>query len=849
MERSFDNNAGPTPQIQAGGFCPNQLYEIYLIIWTLYGVRAFVFSAPLLHVHAPHVASATKPINSHVISSDLDGGQGSPEVPSSLISDELSAARSHGVASTEPGAARQSSTRRQKCRFFESKKGCRLGASCPYLHDASAVEAKQPVSEQQTLAKSSGDESQSSAQAIVTGAERLNIGENQSKQRSAAAPVQPQRPVSKLEQSDPREFQINQLRRRYRPQEVNDAQGCTLTFGLVPSDPDFPFELERLQCVLHVPSSYPKGRPTLAVTNSEMEAAYQANIARGFDEIVDFSYRSNGRGTLLGWLNSLDKKLESLLTTLERGPTLKFFANLGDGSTTKEPTKAPEKAPSQPSLSRGRDETPSATAKPAPKARTIAPRYTAEAKAAAEKRRATETKQLEARLGRLPMYQKLQDGRTYVIPIQPTKKDRLPRTLQALKTVKLIVPQLYPLEHSSIKLQGVEGPEVKATEVGFTQWVEQTSQLSLVSQVNYLASNIHKFAETPLPKEEETTEAVPPTVEEEEEEEDDVDVEEPTKAPAQDNEDRPHLVVIPRPPEWSVPNPENGVEGTSDESSYEEDEYSDEEDEEGGAPVPASVDNNATGRGVALSFPFLELYGIELLEILNLNITVKCERCKVSVDIKHVPQITDEKGQMPKMESCRKCANNMSVAFRKQLMHSHANRAGYLDMGGCTIGDMLLSDFIPTCSECSTPHPAPGIPAVRGESAMGICRQCHRKMVFKIPEVKFLLSLLEEAFPRKESPKKSSALSQDKNFRDAVVASTTPKVNAGLDSAAAQKSSLVTNVTMRKQITRTNTQIAGSGFWEGGKGTRNRTLMSRKDPRKFKRMGANAPASSSSKRK
>lgn len=23
-------------------------------------------------------------------------------------------------------------------------------------------------------------------------------------------------------------------------------------------------------------------------------------------------------------------------------------------------------------------------------------------------------------------------------------------------------------------------------------------------------------------------------------------------------------------------------------------------------------------------------------------------------------------------------------------MHSHANRAGYLDLGGCTIGDMLL---------------------------------------------------------------------------------------------------------------------------------------------------------------
>jgi hypothetical protein len=501
----------------------------------------------------------------------------------------------------------------------------------------------------------------------------LKIGDNQSKQSSAAGPVQPQRPVSKLEQSDPREFQINQLRRRYRPQEVNDAQGTTLTFGLVPSDPDFPFELERLHCVLHVPSSYPKGRPTLAVTNSEMEAAYQANVVRGFNEIVDFTYRTNSRGTLLGWLNSLDRKLESLLTTLERGPTLKFFANIGDGSTTKEPTKAPEKTLSQQSLSQGRSKTASVAAKPVPQARTVAPKHTAEAKAAAEKRRATETKQLEARLGRLPMYQKLPDGRTYVVPIQPTKKDRLPRTLQALKTVKLIVPPLYPLEHSSIKLQGVEGSEVKATEVGFTQWVEQTSQLSLVSQINYLASNIHKFAETPLPKEQEPAGDVPSTFEEDEDE----NVEEPTNAPAapltQDIEDKPHLVVIPRPPEWSIPNTNSGTEGTSDESSYEEDECSDEEeekDEEGGAPVPASVDNNAPGRGVALSFPFLELYGIELLELASLNITIKCDRCKVSLDVKNVPQITDEKGQMPKMESCRKCANNMSVGgYTLNLIH------------------------------------------------------------------------------------------------------------------------------------------------------------------------------------
>ena len=38
------------------------------------------------------------------------------------------------------------------------------------------------------------------------------------------------------------------------------------------------------------------------------------------------------------------------------------------------------------------------------------------------------------------------------------------------------------------------------------------------------------------------------------------------------------------------------------------------------------------------------------------------------------------------------------------------------------------SNFIPTCSECSTAYPSPGISAVRGDSAMAICRECHHRM-------------------------------------------------------------------------------------------------------------------------
>ncbi|KAJ5776336.1 uncharacterized protein N7511_001347 [Penicillium nucicola] len=811
----------------------------------------------------------------------FDAGSAPQVLGTEASTAELSAAPSHGVASET--STRQS--KRAKCRFFKSKKGCRLGSSCPYLHDASALESNRSPSEQQTPTEPLHGDTQTPVQEMVAGAQKLTMGGNQPKSTATSGPAQPKRPVSKLEQSDPREFQINQLRRRYQPQETNDDQGSILTFGLAPSDPDFPFELEKLQCVLRVPKSYPNERPTLTVTNAEMQAAYQANVARGFDDIVNFTIRTNNRGTLLTWLNSLDKQLEKLLTTLERGPTLKFFSNVGDATAPKEPSKVAEKAPSPSSSQTHAKPSTTRATRPtvAPQAQRPAPKHSVEAKATAEKRRALEVKQLEARLGRIPMFQKMQDGRTFIIPVQPAKKDRLPRALQALKTVKLIVPNFYPLEPSSIKLQGVDGPEAKATEAGFLQWVEQTSQLNLVSQINYLASNMHKFAETPLPEEKEISEDIVAKAEEEEEEVEEQEVEESTEAPTQDSEDRPHLHVIPRPPEWSVPDPHSGAEDTTEESSYDEDEHSeDEEDEEGGAPVPPSVDTSTPGRGVALSFPFLELYGIELLELSALNITVKCDRCKTAVDIKNVPQVSDEKGAIPKMESCRKCANNMSVAFRRQLMHTHANRAGYLDMDGCTIGDMLLSNFIPTCAECSTPHPAPGISAVRGESATASCRDCHRKMVFKIPEVKFLLVGSAAisgrgGLPLKRKPKEVLGIvagqelprrgrcqhyaKSQRWFRFSCCAKVFPCDkchDAETDHPNEHANRMICGYCSREQVYRPeNCGIckailigkAGSGFWEGGKGTRNRALMSRKDPRKFKRIGGNAPTSSASKRK
>lgn len=468
---------------------------------------------------------------------------------------------------------------------------------------------------------------------------------------SLARSVAPQRPVSNAESQNPREFQINQLRRRFRPKEETNGVGTSLEFGMAPSDPDFPFELDQLQCVLFVPRSYPdQERPKLKVVNSQMESAFQDNVARGFDDIVDTSIRMNARGTLLGWINTLDRQLERLLTTTERGPTLKFVPNVGSqdvskstglvrASTPKTETKISKNA----GFAQGQQ-----APAPAPKV------YTAEEKAQAEKRRAMETKQLESRLGRLPQFQRSPDGFSYTVPIQLPKLDRLPVSLRSLKTVKLMVPQLYPLEPSTVKLQGVDGTESKSVEVGYAQWARDNSNLNLMSQINYLTSNMPNFAKTPLeqPEPAPALAEAPPVFDTPHE------LQNPMETGVQSDE-KPHIRVVPRPPEWTVT--ENSGNDTSDISDSEDD-FTADDDEEGGASVPTTAELSTAERGVALSFPFLELYGIELLELVDLYITIKCERCKDSLDVKNIPQAKDNSdAYSPKTESCNKCANSMSV--------------------------------------------------------------------------------------------------------------------------------------------------------------------------------------------
>ena len=434
---------------------------------------------------------------------------------------------------------------------------------------------------------------------------------------------------------------------------------------MAPSDPDFPFEMVGLECVLHVPRGYPKGgRPSIDVKNTEMSRGYQINVERGFARLVE----SRPQSTLLGLMNSLDKELERLLTE-QKAETITIIPNKTPNRSVQR-TEPFESAPEASSIQ--------------PKSATISKpqeQYAPEQRRVASERREAETRQLEARIGRLPLFSKSADGIAYVVPVTPRKYEDLPVPLQAAKAVQLFVPLLYPLQHCRIEIQGVRREAAKITEKGFEKKSKESPETTLLGHINYLAQNMHILA-TQQTEDPETDKAEVPDIAS-------VSVEEdaPRKDVSlakSDEDDRSHIKVIPRPPEWTA---QNGGEESTDSEYSDSYDSGDEDEEDGGAAldtVPqSSTSTTAPERGISLSLPFLELYGIELLELVSLCITIKCERCKDTMDINNL------RNNASRSESCKKCAMPLNVGYRRELMHANSVKTGYLDLDGCTVLDML----------------------------------------------------------------------------------------------------------------------------------------------------------------
>ena len=477
-----------------------------------------------------------------------------------------------------------------------------------------------------------------------------------------------------------------------------------MSFSMTPSDPDFPYEIEKLDCVLSVPQEFPTSKKaTLVVTNKEIPRGFQINIEKGFDILA----RDAPEATLLGLMNRLDKQLEIILAG-KMAETVKIVSNRGH--VAEERNYQPQTQVTQQSQV---SQTGSANA------------LTSLQLENARVKRQSDLRQLEARFGRLDFFTKSADGSTYTLPLDSPKRSSWPSELQSLKSIQLLVPESYPVKPAELKL-GSESKVASTVEKAFKVRSQDEPSVTITQQVNYLSQHLKDMAiskPAPSPKEPRIPKVVTATQDS------------GSKLPPVE-EDKSHIHHIPRPPEWDA----IATQDESDDSFSEDEESGTENDDEDEDEEPqAQEQSGATApaeRGILLSFPHLELHGIELLELTSLNITVKCERCKELMDIERL-RSTAESAKM-REESCKKCASGLAVRFRADMIHANSVRGGYLDLDGCTVVDMLPSNFIPTCSDCSTGYPAPGVVAVRGDTALAICRECHKRMTFRIQEVKFL---------------------------------------------------------------------------------------------------------------
>ena len=354
--------------------------------------------------------------------------------------------------------------------------GCRAGNDCPYAHTKHDVWPPETRIHEDNTASDHG-------QKAVT-----NVAKDETPRHLQAPAVARSRvvsrPVPKTQTEDPREFQLGQIRRRFSPKEDESTEDVSLTFRMVPSDPDFPYDIESLACVLSVPKTYPQsGKPALRILNQEMPRGFQLNVEQGFGDIA----ASAPNATLLGLMNRLDKDLAGLLSR-PRAQTIKLYRNTNiAGSTTYAPS-GPE------------DSLRTATVATTQKQSTSAPThtFTSEQKIRAQSKRQADIRQLVARLGRLPAFNQAADGVTFTVPFTPPRKAGLPATLRNLSSVRLIVPELYNLEPCRVEFPGIKDQSATNVEQAFETRVRSDIEATLLTHINYMSQHLLAVSYTHL---------------------------------------------------------------------------------------------------------------------------------------------------------------------------------------------------------------------------------------------------------------------------------------------------------------------------------------------------------------
>lgn len=399
----------------------------------------------------------------------------------------------------------------QQCQFFLTKKGCRNGENCRFSHNNTPTLAPTGSTTSTTT------DSSSTTQATVPGSRRRVVP------AATRQPVRKPVPAS-LQNLDRdtaavslRSFEITQLTSRFASSftprsssssSVTDEESDNFELKIVPSDPDFPYEISALHVLLAVPKSYPTTPCSVQVLNRDIPKGFATNLERGFDQAAAQQQKS-----LLSHLNWLDVNMEQLLQK-PPAPTIRFIGHANNNNNNNSNSSSGKSSPSigtsspvlppplphssTPSTKKNNNpskptQAPAPAPAPSPRQQQQLPRqqqppppvqktYTPAERDQASLQRQKQMNQIQARFR--SSFESLSPT-SVNISLESTDKDKMPVKWQGPLWIVLLVPVLYPLEPCDIRLkENGNNPEIEI-------WrARHVPSLSFFALSSYLSCNL-----------------------------------------------------------------------------------------------------------------------------------------------------------------------------------------------------------------------------------------------------------------------------------------------------------------------------------------------------------------------
>ncbi|KAI9594483.1 hypothetical protein BDF19DRAFT_444964 [Syncephalis fuscata] len=586
------------------------------------------------------------------------------------------------LATTTLSKKNKSTEKPTVCRYYRRNQSCYRGDRCHFLHAT-----------KDTPTASTGSSERSLMERTITQQLKAHYGKQ----------------FKGLIQGDPKKDQNN------KHSDIPENNTVTAHLCLIPTDPDFSFDLEELELSLAITTvrknkhnkqadqqdSHPY-ELRLRILNKDIPFGIARNVEVSFQHHV----RKNPKNPICTQLDWLRDQLEQLL----RLPTASNFTFVASQPVEALPATTVVGQPSVPvTISRPAKTTTNFNAKGSEKG--------------GEKRQ-FELKQIERRFRTTFEWLKSSDinhghneplADRFQLMITPTDPDY--RHPYSPIQLQIMLPLDYPDSPMKLRITSRELPRDKARTVehAFHEHLKQQGRaLSILHALNWLDRQLNDLLSLPGRAEEDTEHE-----EEKEVKEKEVDVVAKmatlTVSKDQRNIKQSEKVKVSKPStQQHYKNKDEDVKGE------EHDTDSDDSD------TPAElVDTFTTSirRGTEIKWIKGERKGIDFLRCTLLNLS------STAVD-------ATTGGE--KRVACGVCHHVMGIRYRADAIHDGSVTMGYLDLEGCRVADMLPCSFAVTCSGCSleqTPAALSDLP--RGQPTTVFCRGCHQPLTLNIDQIKF----------------------------------------------------------------------------------------------------------------